>query len=173
MYELGACVVWGVGSWPFCIAAKCCGREGTPSYYEVCFSSCCAAAEGNSLRRCGASTPPTQSRPRGSLYRVVSVACEDKIYRPRKFPDYMDLSIHGSLARELPKAEGVAFGVAGILSAAGKLPVRRTEEGGFPAADIFSRFHGSFSTRLPRGRDCVGGVLPAVAVTASTARRHR
>ena len=127
----------GVGSWPFCIAAKCCGREGTPSYYEVCFSSCCAAAEGNSLRRCGASTPPTQSRPRGSLYRVVSVACEDKIYRPRKFPDYMDLSIHGSLARELPKAEGVAFGVAGILSAAGKLPVRRTEEGGASQPTFF------------------------------------
>ena len=28
--------------------------------------------------------------------------------RPIKFPDYLDLSIHGSLARELPKAEGVA-----------------------------------------------------------------
>ena len=27
--------------------------------------------------------------------------------------------MHGSLARELPKAEGVDFGVAGILSVAG------------------------------------------------------
>ena len=40
--------------------------------------------------------------------RTAGVAREDKIFRPRNFPVYMDLSTPGSLARELPKAEGVA-----------------------------------------------------------------
>ena len=47
-----------------------------------------------------------------------------KSFGRRKYSYYMSLMVHGSLARELPKAEGVAFGVAGILSVAGNLLVR-------------------------------------------------
>ena len=62
---------------------------------------------------------------RGRWVRKRYLRPKDSL-RPNIFPYYMGLSIHGSLLRELPKAEGVAFGVAGILSVAGILTVRRT-----------------------------------------------
>ena len=82
----------------------------------------------------------------------------------------------GRVGRVLPavvadtaKAEGVAykpqqFHTLRILNS--------RAERGFPAAEKILLLHKSFNTRLPRGGR-VGRVLPAVAVTASTARRHR
>ena len=61
-----------------------------------------------------------------SFSRVAGVAHEDKIFRPRKFPDYMGLSIHGSLSAAVSaaccrEAEGVAFHTTEILPVAGVL----------------------------------------------------
>ena len=91
-----------------------------------------AVAEGNSLSlapAARASTPPTQSRPRGSLFSycrgcwVVRRSLRPMdIFWPRNFPDYMDflhtwLPRGGRVGRVLPavvadtaKAEGVAIG---------------------------------------------------------------
>ena len=59
----------------------------------------CAAAEGNSLRRCGASSLARE--PRG---RVDGVAREDKIFRPQKI-----FLLHESYGTRLPR-EGAAEG---------------------------------------------------------------
>ena len=74
--------------------------------------------------------------------------------RPKKFSYYINLSIPGSLARELPavvadtaKAEGVAYKPQ-------QFPTLRIlnsrAERGFPAAEKILLLHKSFNTRLPR-----------------------
>ena len=106
------------------------------SYRGGCATWGNVAAEGNSLRRCGAS-----SLAREPWGRTAGVAREDKIYRPQKMFLLHEstgtwLPRGGRVGRVLPavvadtaKAEGVAFGVAGILFVAGVLPLRRTEVG--------------------------------------------
>ena len=79
-----------------------------------------------------------------------------RIYRLTVFPNYMDLSIHGSLARELPavvadtaKAEGVALQYAPGLSVTGNFQYVVLR--GFPAAEGNS-FGFAATLRLRCGR---------------------
>ena len=47
--------------------------------------------------------------------RVAGIVCEDKNFRPRKFPDYMSLSIHGSLAAAASLKEQSSAAVTKVL----------------------------------------------------------
>ena len=109
----------------------------------------------------------------------------------------MDCAVTGSLARELPavvadtaKAEGVAHRPQHLptlrtpigqtydasrrrCSLRGALPPPGAPEcaegGASPRPQNNYLLHGSFNTWLPRGRDCVGGVLPAVVADTAKA----
>ena len=77
----------------------CCGKLPVRGAERLVSSSCRAAAEGNSLRRCGAS-----SLAREPWGRMAGVARWDKKTFGRSFfPFTWIFSIPGSLARELPR----------------------------------------------------------------------
>ena len=84
-----------------CNAAVALRRKATPSHYKVCFFVLlrCGGGQLPQSRACGARQLPRE----GAFCRIAGIARGDKIYRPRKIPYYMDFSVHGSLARELPR----------------------------------------------------------------------
>ena len=80
---------------------------------------CCGRGQLPQSRACGASQHAADAvaAAREPFGRMAGVAREGKTCGRSFFPDYMSLSLTGSLARELPavvadtaKAEGVAFG---------------------------------------------------------------
>ncbi len=90
----------------------------------------CTAAESNSFGfaatfrlRCGRRQLPQALRRQlphegawGSYCQCSALRQEN--FGRKKLPDYMDLVVTGSLARELPKAEGVARGRTGLSTTA-------------------------------------------------------
>ena len=82
---------------------------GTKNFLWVsCNTPAPVRVEGNSLSLAPAAR--ASSLEREPFSRIARVAREDKkTAAEKKFSYYMSLMVHGSLARELPKAEGVAF----------------------------------------------------------------
>ena len=86
----------------------CCGKLPVRCAERFVSSSCCAAAEGNSLSLAPAAR--ASSLAREPLFVPPGQMGQGKEAFGRKdFPTTWISSVHGSLARELPKAEGVAF----------------------------------------------------------------
>ena len=77
-----------------------------------------------------------------------------------------------AVVADTAKAEGVAIGRTApklTRTPRGQTYERSARRGAFPRPQKIPLLHESFSTRLPRGRDCVGGVLPAVVADTAKA----